>query len=130
MLRSNGASGPHTKERPRRLRTTYRVPISPVEVLVAELSEMLAPRRTLIVYRHQYWPKSQQNGARVTAQPYVGHGLFMLRDAGMAAFAYPSQSASVFFAARHHEDLRPFESGLRNAFDGVSADIVNRRIVT
>jgi hypothetical protein len=99
-------------------------------VLVAELIEMLAPRRTLIVYRHQYWPKLQQNGESITAQPYVRHGLLMLRGAGMSAFAYQSQSASVFFAARQHEDLVPFETGLRNAFAGVSKEIVERRLVT
>ena len=99
-------------------------------VLVTELSEMLAPRRTLIVYRHQYWPKPQQNGAGITGQPYVQHGLFMLRNAGMFAFVYQSQSASVFFAAQYREDLEPFETGLRNAFAGVSEDIVNRRLVT
>ncbi len=99
-------------------------------VLVAELSEMLAPRRTLIVYRHQYWPKRQQNGASIAGRPYVWHGLLMLRNAGMSAFVYQSQSASVFFAARHREDLEPFETGLRSAFAGVSEDIVNRRLVT
>lgn len=99
-------------------------------VLVAELNEMLALRRTLIVYRHQYWPKLEQNGVSTTAQPYVRHGLLMLRGAGISAFAYQSQSASVFFAARHHEDLAPFETGLRNTFAGVSKQIVDRRLVT
>jgi len=91
---------------------------------------MLAPRRTLIVCQHQYWPKPQQNGATITGEPYVQHGLFMLRNAGMFAFVYQSQSASAFFAAQHREDLEPFETGLRNAFAGVSEDIVNRRLVT
>lgn len=99
-------------------------------VLVAELSEMLAPKRTLIVYRHQYWPKAQQNGASITGPPYVRHGLHMLRNADMSAFVYQSQSASVFFAARRREDLEPFEAGLRSAFAGVSEDIVTRRLVT
>ena len=48
----------------------------------------------------------------------------------MSAFAYQSQSASVFFAARQHEDLVPFETGLRYAFAGVSKEIVERRLVT
>ena len=99
-------------------------------VLVAELFAMLAPRRTLIVYRHQYWPKRQQNGASTPGQPYVRHGLHMLRNAGMSAFVYQSQSASVFFVARRREHLKAFETGLRNALAGVSADIINRRLVT
>jgi hypothetical protein len=99
-------------------------------VLVRELAEMLAPRQTVIVYRHQYWPRLQPNGARTQAHPYVRHGLLMLRKAGMSAFVYQSQSASVFFAARCRSPLEPFETGLRNAFAGISADVVNRRLVT
>ena len=99
-------------------------------VLVAELSEMLAPRRTLIVYRHQYWPKPQQSGASITGHPYVRHGLLMLQKVGMSAFVYQSQSASIFFVARYREDLEPFETSLRTAFAGFSEDVVNRRLVT
>jgi hypothetical protein len=96
-------------------------------VLVTELAEMLVPRRTLIVYRHQYWPKAQPE--TTTAQPYVLDGLRMLRDAGFSAFAYQSQSASLFFTARKLEDVVQFETGLRNAFAGVSKEIVDRRLV-
>ena len=99
-------------------------------VLVAELTEMLATKRTLIVYRHQYWPKPQRDGQRITTPPYVQHGLVMLRRAGMSSFAYQSQSASVFFVAQQYEDLVPFETGLRDAFAGVSKEIVDRRLVT
>jgi len=99
-------------------------------VLVAELAEILAARQTVIVYRHQYWPRPQPDGARTTAQPYVRHGLLMLRNASMSAFVYQSQSASVFFAARQRAALEPFETGLRNALDGISADVLNRRLVT
>ncbi len=98
-------------------------------VLVAELSGMLTPRRTLIVYRHQYWPKLQENAESIAGQPYVRHELLLLRGAGLSAFAYQSQSASFFFVARHQEDLMPFEAGLREAFAGVSKDVVDRRLV-
>jgi len=96
-------------------------------VLVGELITMLSTREAVIVYRHQYWPKSNDAPREVCS--YVWHGLRMLWKAGLYSFAYQSQAASFFFVSRSRSDLEPFETGLRHAMAGLSSAIVNRRLV-
>jgi hypothetical protein len=59
----------------------------------------------------------------------VWHGLRMLRTAGFAAFAYQSQAASFFFVSGKEAGIEPFQAGLRCALSGVSASVVQRRLV-
>src|SRR5262249_19205342 len=49
-------------------------------VLVGELITMLSTREAVIVYRHQYWPKSNDAPREVCS--YVWHGLRMLLESG------------------------------------------------
>jgi hypothetical protein len=99
------------------------------KVLLEELDVMLRSRKALIVYRHQYWPDLQLDDAPPHAYLYVLHGLGMLRAAGFVAFAYQSQAASFFFVAEQEAGIEPFQAGFRRALSGVSADVINRRIV-
>jgi hypothetical protein len=88
---------------------------------------MLTCREALIVYRHQYWPKLEEVPTLV--YPYVWHGLITLRNAGFASFAYQSQAASVFFISKQEPGLSPFRNAFQKAFVGVSASVVNKRLV-
>ena len=90
---------------------------------------MLRCREALIVYRHQYWPKTDLDVVPDDVYPYVWHGLRMLRAAGLAAFAYQSQAASFFFLSGQEAGIDPFQSGLRLALSGVSAAVIKRRLV-
>ena len=99
-------------------------------VLVEELAVMLQSRESLIVYRHQYWPNPRPEDVPPQVYPYVWHGLRVLRAAGFNAFAYQSQAASFFFISLQAAGLAPFETGLRLALSGVSAAVVNRRLVS
>jgi len=98
------------------------------KVLVNELAVMLRSREALIVYRHQYWPRL--DNVPEHAYSYVWHGLRMLRTAGFAAFAYQSQAASFFFLSGKEEDIEPFQAGLRRALSGVSASVLQRRLIS
>ena len=98
-------------------------------VLITELDQMLRSREALIVYRHQYWPKPALSDVPQHAHPYVWHGLRMLRDAGLAAFAYQSLAASFFFVSRQETGIEPFRTGLQNTFAAMSAEVVARRLV-
>jgi len=99
------------------------------KVLIKELKAMLRCREALIVYRHQYWPKTDLDVVPDDVYPYVWHGLRMLRAAGLAAFAYQSQAASFFFLSGQEAGIDPFQSGLRLALSGVSAAVIKRRLV-
>lgn len=99
------------------------------KVLITELAVMLRNRQALIVYRHQYWPKPGLDDVPAHACPYVWHGLRMLRTAGFAAFAYQSQAASFFFVSEQQAGIEPFQAGLRFALSGVSAAVIERRLV-
>jgi len=99
-------------------------------VLVSELAEMLRMREAVVIYRHQYWPKSNYDDIPPHTYPYVWHGLRLLTGAGLFAFAYQSQSASFFFVSQKRVWLAPFESGLRLAMSGISSFIVERRLVS
>jgi len=99
------------------------------KVLINELAVMLRSREALIVYRHQYWPNPRLDNVPDNAYPYVWHGLRMLRTAGFAAIAYQSQAASFFFVSQMEAGIEPFKVGLRQAFSGVSAAVVERRLV-
>ncbi len=99
------------------------------KVLLNELAVMLRSREALIVYRHQYWPNPRLDDVPEHAYSYVWHGLRMLRTAGFAAFAYQSQAASFFFVSRKEAGIEPFQAGLRRALSGVSASVVQRRLV-
>ena len=99
------------------------------KVLIAELAAMLRSREALIVYRHQYWPDPKLDDVPAHAYPYVWHGLRMLRTAGLAAFAYQSQAAGSFFISREPAAIEPFQAGLRLAFSGVSAAVIERGLV-
>jgi len=97
-------------------------------VLIDELSTMLRSRKALVVYRHQYWPNAMLDERPAHAYQYVWHGLCMLRNAGLAAFAYQSRAASFFFVSRDPEGIEPFDVGLRLALHGVPA-VIQRRLV-
>jgi hypothetical protein len=97
------------------------------KLLITELEAILSRREALIVYRHQYWPTLEEVPAH--AYPYVWHGLDMLRNAGFASFAYQSQAASVFFISKQGSALAPFRNGFQEAFAGVSAAVIDRRLV-
>ncbi|MBW1711003.1 MAG: hypothetical protein JRJ73_14155 [Deltaproteobacteria bacterium] len=97
------------------------------KVLITELAVMLVSREALVVYRHRYWPSIDEVPAHV--YPYVWHGLGILRKAGFATFAYQSQAASFFFISKQESALAPFQNGLQGAFAGVSAAVVERRLV-
>lgn len=99
------------------------------KVLINELAVMLRSQKALIVYRHQYWPNPRLDDVPDNAYPYVWHGLRMLRTAGFAAIAYQSQAASFFFVSGQEAGIEPFQVGLRHAFSGVSAAVVERRLV-
>jgi hypothetical protein len=98
-------------------------------LLVDELEVVLRRREVLIVYRHQYWPNSSPSEVPPNADKYVWHGLCMLRTAGLAAFAYQSQAASCFFVSKEGSRIDKFQAGLRLTLHGVSADVINRRVV-
>ena len=98
-------------------------------ILVNELALVLERREALVIYRHMYWPNPPLTDVPQNANPYVWHGLRMLREAGFSAFAYQSQAASLFFVSRHESGIAPFESGLRLALSGVSAPVTDRRLV-
>ena len=98
-------------------------------VLIKELAVMLRSREVLIVYRHQYWPKPKLDDVPKHAYPYVRHGLRMLSDEGLAAFAYQSQAASCFFISEQEIGIEPFKTGLRRKFFGLSDAVIARRIV-
>ena len=97
------------------------------KLLITELEAMLSTREAVIVYRHQYWPSLDEVPAHV--HPYVWHGLGMLRTAGFATFAYQSQAPSVFFISRQESALAPFRKGFQDAFAGVSAAVIESRLV-
>ena len=97
------------------------------KLLITELAAMLGSREVLIVYRHQYWPRLDEVPAH--AYPYVWHGLSMLRNAGFITFAYQSQAASVFFISKQESLLAPFQKGFQDAFAGVSAAVIERRLI-
>lgn len=97
------------------------------KLLISELQTMLNRREVLIIYRHQYWPNLKVVPAH--AYPYVWHGLGMLRNAGFASFAYQSQAASIFFISKKELVLEPFRNGFQEAFAGVSAAVIERRLV-
>ena len=97
------------------------------KLLITELAVMLDSRETLIVYRHQYWPRLDEGPAH--AYPYVWHGLSMLRNAGFTTFAYQSQAASVFFISKQESALAPFKKGFQDALAGVSAAVIEKRLV-
>lgn len=99
------------------------------KVLVNELAVMLRSREALIVYRHQYWPNPRLDDVPEHAYAYVWHGLRMLRSAGFATFAYQSQAASFFFVSKKEAGIEPFLTGLRHALSGVSAPVVQRRLI-
>ena len=99
-------------------------------VLVKELGVMLLNCEALIVYRHQYWPNPKLEDVPGHAYPYVWHGLHMLRNEGLAAFAYQSQAASFFFISGQKSVVKALETGLRNSLSGVSAAIIDRRLVS
>lgn len=96
-------------------------------VLVSELAIMLREREALIVYRHQYWPKTITPPLAVHG--YVWDGLSMLRNHGLAAFAYQSQAASLFIVAQQKPGIAPLENGFRLALHGVSPDVIARRLI-
>jgi hypothetical protein len=77
-------------------------------ILVEELKEILKRRKAVIVYRHRYRRKE-----------YVQLGLEVLQKAGLKAFAYQSQSASIFFISASDDGIRPFEKGLQKALKDV-----------
>jgi|GEM_PF-6071880 len=97
------------------------------KLLVSELALILDRREAVIIYRHQYWPNI--DGVPTCAYPYVWHGLNMLRTAGFSAFAYQSQAASVFFVCRQELALAHIRRGFQDALAGVSAAVIERRIV-
>jgi hypothetical protein len=99
------------------------------KVLIDELAVMLRSREALIVYRHQYWPNPRPNGLPDHVNPYVWHGLHMLRAAGLAAFAYQPKAASFFFVSGQKAGIEPFQAGLRLALSGVSAAVIERRLI-
>jgi len=90
---------------------------------------MLHSREALIVYRHQYWPNPKLQDVPIHAYSYVWHGLRMLRNEGLAAFAYQSQAASFFFVSRQKTEIEPFQSGFQLAFSGVSRSVIARRLI-
>ena len=90
---------------------------------------MLRKREALIVYRHQYWPKPKLDDVPVSVYQYVWHSLRMLTTAGLAAFAYQSQAASFFFISKDPRGIEPFRVGFRLTFSGVSATVLERRLV-
>ncbi len=96
------------------------------KLLITELAVMLDSRETLIIYRHQYWPKLDEVPAN--AYRYVWHGLSMLRNAGFTSFVYQSQAASVFFISKKESALAPFKQGFKDALAGVSAAVIERRL--
>lgn len=97
------------------------------KLLITELAVMLDSRETLIVYRHQYWPKLDKIPANVYHR-YVWHGLSMLRNAGFTSFVYQSQAASVFFISKKESALAPFKQGFKDALAGMSAAVIERRL--
>ena len=97
------------------------------KLLLTELASILDSREVLIVYRHRYWPSL--DGVPAYAYPYVLHGLDMLRTAGFSTFAYQSQAASIFFVSRQELALAPFRNGFQDALAGVSAAVIERRLV-
>lgn len=99
------------------------------KVLIDELAVMLRRREALIVYRHQYWPNPRLDDVPANEYPYVWHGMRMLRTADFAAFAYQSQAASLFFISGQEAGIEPFRASLRLAFDGVSAAVIEKRLV-
>lgn len=96
------------------------------KLLITELAVMLDSRETLIIYRHQYWPKLDEVPAN--AYRYVWHGLSMLRNAGFTSFVYQSQAASVFFISKKESALAPFKQGFKDVLAGVSAAVIERRL--
>jgi hypothetical protein len=99
------------------------------KILINELALILRSRKALIVYRHQYWPNPKPDKIPDNVHPYVWHGLRMLRTAGFAAIAYQSQTASFFFISLQEVGIEPFRVGLRHSFSGLSAAVVERRLV-
>ncbi len=97
------------------------------KLLLSELALILDRREAVIIYRHQYWPNI--DGVPACAYPYVWHGLNMLRTAGFSAFAYQSQAASVFFVCRQELALAHIRRAFQDALAGVSAAVIERRIV-
>ena len=96
------------------------------QILVSELEVVLRQRRALMIYRHLYFPKGTV-GMDGNAYPYVRHGLKMLQEAGLAAFAYQSQAASCFFISKRTKEITPFRKGLRQRLSGT---IVDERLIT
>jgi hypothetical protein len=99
------------------------------KVLLNELAVILRNREALIIYRHQYWPNPRLDDVPKHAYSYVWHGLRMLRTAGFAAFAYQSQAASFFFVSDKEAGIHPFEVGFRCALAGITAPVIQRRLV-
>lgn len=97
------------------------------KILIAELAIMLDRREALIVYRHQYRPKLDE--VPTNTYKYVWHSLSMLKSAGLTSFAYQSHSASVFFISKKESALAPFKKGFKDALAGVSANVIERRLV-
>jgi hypothetical protein len=81
-----------------------------------ELKRILTNRDVLIIYRHQYWPKTNHQDARV--YPYVSDGLHILREACLTACAYQSPAASLFFVSGVPDKIAPFADGLRRELRG------------
>lgn len=108
---------------------THHTGASEKMVLVNELKEMLRRREALIIYRHQYFPNPRPRNIAGYLSPYVCQSLRILEDAGFARFAYQSQAASLFFVAKQEAALAPLRNGLQRVFSGVSASVVERRIV-
>jgi hypothetical protein len=97
-------------------------------LLIDELRRILVGRKALLVYRHQYWPERPADSPEL-AYSYVWHGLSMLRDFNLVAFAYQSQSASMFFIATHKAELKPFVTALQLAFRGLRTNVTRRRLI-
>jgi hypothetical protein len=53
----------------------------------------------------------------------------MLREKRLVAFAYQSKAASFFFVSRQEAGIEPFRTGLRLALSGVSAAVIEKRLV-
>lgn len=99
-------------------------------ILISELERLARTKHVLIVYRHQYRPE------RDAAIPehiysYVWHGLNLIaKKPNLQAFAYQSLSASLFFVSASRNPLNKMWDCLRSSMEGVSEEVLNRRMVT
>jgi len=75
----------------------------------------------------QYWPTLKEVPAH--AYPYVWHGLDMLRNAGLLPLLISRRLRVFFFISKQEAALAPFRNGFQEAFAGISAAVIERRLV-